>query len=146
MGIVRTLKDKKGQMTVELMATVPVVLIIGLIAVNAGTFMSECAVFDRVFCEAVRVHATSVSYGSHVQDAVNPVKEALVGQLSVKDSQVDVYIENDSLGLYQFKATLLYRPSLFGSGFREEVFGMPLPHLKHSVSYTIESYRPGVII
>ena len=58
MGVMRTC-DERGQMTVELAAAFPVLIIVAVIAVNALAFFSECAAFDNVFRDAVRVHVTS---------------------------------------------------------------------------------------
>ncbi len=146
MGIMQKVKDKRGQMTIELMATLPAIIIIALISINAGTYLSECALFDRVFCEAVRVHASSPGYGFHAHDALGPIKEALLSQMAIKEPQVDISIEDKSFGLYQFKATFSYAPSLFGREMRNGIFGAHLPLLNHSVCYTLDCYRPGVVI
>ena len=53
MGVMRTC-DERGQMTVELAAAFPVLIIVAVIAVNALAFFSECAAFDNVFRDAVR--------------------------------------------------------------------------------------------
>ena len=54
--------DERGQMTVELAAAFPVLIIVAVIAVNALAFFSECAAFDAEN-EAVRVSAEAVSGG-----------------------------------------------------------------------------------
>lgn len=51
--------NQAGQMTVELAVAFPVVVAVAVIAMNALLFLSECAAFDRVARDAVRVHATS---------------------------------------------------------------------------------------
>ena len=50
----RVQADDRGQMTVELLVVLPVVLIVAVVAVNALTFFGDCAAFDRVARNAVR--------------------------------------------------------------------------------------------
>ena len=54
--------DGQGQMTMELMAVLPVAILIAIIAVNVLVFFGDCASFDRVARNAIRVYATSPSY------------------------------------------------------------------------------------
>ena len=58
MGMMRR-RSTRGQMTVQLAVAMPVLIIVAVIAVNALAFFAECAVFDRVAHEAVRVHAAA---------------------------------------------------------------------------------------
>ena len=59
-GVMRTC-DERGQMTVELAAAFPVLIIVAVIAVNAPRSSHECAAFDNVFRDAVRVHARAAA-------------------------------------------------------------------------------------
>ena len=59
----KTALDESGQMTVEMAVAMPALIVVAVIAVNACTFFYQCAVFDRVVHEAVRVYATSPAYG-----------------------------------------------------------------------------------
>ena len=54
-AICRKLADRSGQMTVELCAVLPVVIVIAAILVNVMTFFGECAEFDRVARNSVRL-------------------------------------------------------------------------------------------
>ena len=68
----RVQADDRGQMTVELLVVLPVVLIVAVVAVNALTFFGDCAAFDRVARNAVRLCAASPAYG---QDAGRGAEE-----------------------------------------------------------------------
>lgn len=57
MGVAQADARERGQMTVELAVVFPALLAVAVIAVNALLFFSECAAFDRVAREAVRLHA-----------------------------------------------------------------------------------------
>ena len=76
MGVMRTC-DERGQMTVELAAAFPVLIIVAVIAVNALAFFSECAAFDNVFRDAVRVHVTSPAAGQGIEQSSALVQTAL---------------------------------------------------------------------
>ena len=140
------LPDERGQMTVELAVVLPVVVIIAVIAVNAMTFFSECAEFDRVGRNAVRLCATSPAYGQDVAQSIALVESAISESMGVSESDLEVSAQQDGLGHLAFEMTLLYRPTLFGLGLRDEVFGVPLPALRHEVSLVVDSYKPGMLL
>ena len=137
---------ESGQMTVELVVALPVLIIVAVMAVNAMTFFGECAVFDRVACEAVRVHAAAPAYGQDAGQSAALVEQAIRSQLDAPNLGVSVSHGVTDPDLDEFKATLEFSPTLFGMGLRSEVLGVPLPRLKHEVRYVVDSYRPGVII
>ena len=148
MGVALTscLKHERGQMTVEMAVVFPVLIIVAVIAVNALVFVSECAAFDRVFGEAVRVHAASRAYGQSEATAVGEVRAALERAFSEDNIAIDVTVENAGSGCRRFIATLQYAPTLFGLGLRESVLGVSLPRVSHSASFVIDSYKPGVFL
>ncbi|MFR1637832.1 MAG: hypothetical protein ACLSVD_00875 [Eggerthellaceae bacterium] len=71
------MRDERGQMTVELAAAFPVLIIVAVIAVNALAFFSECAAFDNVFRDAVRVHTASPAAGEGIEQSSALVQTAL---------------------------------------------------------------------
>lgn len=145
-GLLRRLqKGEAGQMTVELVAVLPVALIIALVVVNALTFFSECAAFDRLSRNAVRVCATSPGYGQTVADSVAKVQALLDGEMTADNLTVEVGAEQDALGHACFTMKLRFRPTLFGLGLRDEVLGVSLPALEHTETITVDSYKPGML-
>ena len=133
-------------MTIELAVAMPVLIAVALIATNAMTFIAECAVFDRIACEAVRVYGAAPAYGQDVDSSVSLVKQALEAQFN--EGNVEVEVEHGVTGadFDEYRATLVFHPNLFGRGLRSEVFGVALPHLTHEVRYVIDSYKPGVVV
>ena len=146
MGVMRRIGDCRGQMTIEVAVAMPVLIVVAVIAVNAMTFFGECAVFDRVACEAVRVHATSPAYGQDAGQSAALVEQAIRSQLDESNLSVSVTHGMTEPDLDVFTVSLELSPTLFGMGLRSEVFGVPLPCLKHSVRYVIDGYKPGVIV
>ena len=147
----RTLHDSlacndAGQMTVELAVAFPVLIIVALIATNATLFLSECAAFDRLACDAVRAFATAPAYGSGVQQSCADVEQALQGQFARPYLAVSVSCENAGFDFVRFRATLRFTPTLFGMGMRSEVFGVSLPALLHETTYVVDTYKPGVVV
>lgn len=142
----RRLIDERGQMTVELAVVLPVAIVIAVIAVNAMTFFSECAEFDRVGRNAVRVCATSPAYGQDVAQSVALVESAISEAMGASGSDVEVSAQQDGLGHMSFEMTLLYRPTLFSLGLKDEVLGVPLPVLRHEVSLVADAYKPGMLL
>ena len=142
----RKLADDAGQMTIELAVAMPVLIVVAVIAVNAMTFFGECAVFDRVACEAVRVNATAPAYGQDVGQSTALIEQSIKAQFDESNLGVSVAHSVTAPDLDVYTASLEFSPTLFGMGLRSEVFGVPLPRLKHDVRYVVDGYKPGVII
>ena len=147
MGVIRRWRDNEtGQMTIELAAVLPVLMIVAMIAVNAMTFFAECAVFDRAAHEAVRVHAAAPAYGQ------GPSQSCALAEADIRtalgDDNVVVSVTHTSAerDLDRYTATLEFSPTLFGMGLRSHVFGVDMPRLVHTTSYVVDSYKPGVIV
>ena len=147
MGIARNwAMDSRGQMTIELAAALPVLLVVALLAVNALTFFGQCAVFDRAAHQAVRVHAAAPAYCQGVSTTCALV-EADIRQ-ALGDVNVDVSVACSAAGrdLERYTATLSFSPTLFGYGLRSQAFGVQMPHLVHTIDYVVDSYKPGVVV
>lgn len=145
-GASRRSRADSGQMTVEFAVAFPVMIIVAAVAVNALLFFSDCARFDRVARDAVRVHAASPGYGQTLADSVGLVAGDL--EASIDDGRLSVFVsaEGVSAGHAKFTATLRFSPTLFGLGLKSSVFGVELPTLEHSVSMTVDAYKPGVLL
>lgn len=137
---------ESGQMTVEFAVAFPVMVIVAVVAVNALLFFSDCARFDRMARDAVRVHAASPGYGQTLGDSVSLVTDELEGSFNGDHIAVSVTAEARSSGHTEFIATLRFHPTLFGLGLKSSVFGVELPALEHFVSMTVDVYKPGVIV
>lgn len=124
----------------------PVMIAVAVIVVNALLFFSDCAAFDRLAHQAVRVHAASPAYGQDAQRSRDLVQSELERSFARDNLEVSVTVESVSGGRLSFDATLEYSPTLFGMGLRTEVFGVRLPGLSHTVSYVVDQYKPGVVV
>ena len=139
-------RARRGQMTIELAIAMPALIIVAVIAVNALTFFADCAVFDRVAHEAVRVYATAPAYGQSAGQSCALVEQAI--REAVDQPNIDVSVSHGTTGFDfdQYTAVIEYSPTLFGLGLRSEVFGVALPTLSHSTTYVVDSYKPGVVV
>ena len=146
MGMRTTRASDAGQMTVEMAVAFPVLIVVAAIAMNAVLFFSECAQFDRLARQAVRVHATAPAYGANAATSCAAVEQELKAAFARPYVQVSVARAETALGFDRYTATIEFSPTLFGMGLRDQVFGVPLPHLVHEVSYTVDTYKPGVLI
>lgn len=141
----RSLGDEGGQMTVELLVALPAALIVVLIAVNALTFFGDCAAFDRVARNAVRLCAASPAYGQDVGQSAEAVRAMVEEALARDNLTVGAEASGGALGQVTFTVTLCYAPTLFGLGLRDEVLGVRLPRLEHQASLTVDPYKPGML-
>ena len=139
-------RQHSGQMTLELAIGFPVLLVVALIAVNAGLFFSECASFDRVVREAVRVYATSPAYGVGPDQALSEARQEVEAAFDRPYLQVELERQTVGFDYERYTARLYFSPTLFGMGLRSEVFGVSLPQLMHSTSYTVDTYKPGLFV
>lgn len=147
MGIGHVLAcEERGQATVELAVALPVVIIVAVIAVNAMLFFSECAAFDRIARDAVRSQATSPAYGQDVEQSAALIEASIGESFDEPYLASRVVASNGGAGHTTFTATLEFSPTLFGMGLKSQVFGVRLPHLEHSVSLTVDTYKPGVLL
>ena len=136
--------DRRGQMTMEMMAVLPVAIVIAVIAVNALVFFGDCASFDRAARSAIRVYATSPSYGVQAGQSQASIRSAVQAEIGGEFTSVEVTYGGVGAGLTRYTVTLDYAPNLFGMGMRETVLGVQLPHLKHSTSLVVDTYKPGI--
>ena len=133
-----------GQMTVEFVAALPVLLAVAAISVNALAFFGWCAAFDDDFRDSVRVYAASPAYGQGVGDTCAFIERALDERLDAENVSVSVSAHGVSAGHTSFSATLEYMPTLFGLGLKSEVMGVALPKLSHTEELVVDCYKPGV--
>ena len=146
MGVRKHRKSDDGQMTVEMAVAFPVLIVVAAIAVNAVLFFSECAQFDRLARQSVRIHATTPAYGENADTCCAAVEQELQAAFDRPYLQVSVEHAATALDFEEYTATIRFWPTLFGMGLRSQVFGVPLPSLTHSVTYTVDTYKPGVFI
>lgn len=138
--------NARGQMTIELVAALPVLLVVALLAANALTFFGQCAVFDRAAHQAVRVHAAAPAYGQGTSSTCALVEADIRQALGGKNVDVSVACTSAGRDTERYTATLSFAPTLFGYGLRSHVFGVQMPHLTHTTDYVVDSYKPGVIV
>lgn len=141
-----TPSNDSGQMTVELAVVFPILIIIAVIAVNVLLFFSECAMFDNVFRDAVRVHAASPAYGQDIEQGRALVASALSEGFDQPYESIRVAVEGANGGHVRFSATLEFFPTLFGLGLKTSVLGVALPPLSHSTDFVVDCYKPGVFL
>ena len=139
-------KARAGQMTVEFAVAFPILIVVAVIAVNALLFFGQCAAFDRIAREAVRVHATSPAYGQTQDQTIALITEALEAELDAESATATVSASGGVSGQVTYTALLRFAPTLLGLGLKSSVFGVALPCLEHSVTMTVVAYRPGVIL
>lgn len=138
------LSKDDGQMTIGLAIALPVMLAVALVSYNALFFFSECARFDRIARNAVRICAVSPAYGQDMQRRAASVESMIDEALASEELSCFVTV-GASAGLECYEATLEYHPTLFGASLRGSVFGVELFTLRHVTSLKVSSYDAGVI-
>ena len=164
---------QRGQMTVELAVTIPVLLAAVGIAINLMVFLGDCARFDRVAAEAVRIEAASPGYGSYGITARAQAVQALLEASFVEQEYLSISVEatagssgsepaqeaqgpqaaQDSFRTDGITFSLLPHQETFVCtmkyrpwGFGDSFFGIKFSGIVHTRSYVIDSFRPGVLL
>lgn len=144
------LKDAKGQMTVELVVAFPVLIVVAVIATNALQFFSQCAMFDRIFDEEVRLMAVSPEANSDVAQSCAKVEQQLQHYFDAMGQsvtiEVDVSWQQAPMDLDRFEATMKFHPTLFSLELCHEIWGVSLPTLNHSKALVVDCYKAGVLV
>lgn len=141
----KRLLGSEGQMTVGLAVALPVVLAVALVSYNALAFFSECARFDRLARNAVRICAVSPAYEQGVSERAAAVETLVADAMSAEGISVSVAVAA-APGGERYDVVLEYEPTLFGLGLRGNLFGVDLFVLRHEASLTVDSYDPGVLL
>ncbi len=143
--MMKVLRGRQGQMTLEFLVVLPAVIAIAAIAVNAGVFFSDCAAFDRIARNATRLYATSPSAEQSADACLALACADIESACDRNNLSVEGRVEAAAWGQTRFTYTLHYQPTLFGFGLKSEVFGVALPALSHSVSLVVDTYKPGML-
>lgn len=140
------MRNVDGQMTIEFVVALPVMIVVAAIAVNAMTFFGTCAAFDNDLRDLVRVHATSPAYGQGVEQSCIAIEQDLSSAFQSQEN-VSVHVSAQAVfgGHTAFTGTVEFSPTLFGLGLKDSVFGVSLPKLVHREEFTVDCYKPGVL-
>jgi hypothetical protein len=141
--IAEKLKDRRGQMTVELCVMLPVAMLIALIAINAMDFLVTCASFDRQAKSIVRLVASSPANSVNDVSLAATVETRLQEKFTASNIAIEVHVQGSGTEYRTFTAKINYSPTLFGMDFREKFFGVKLGTLTHETQLTLEVYRVG---
>lgn len=149
---------ESGQMTVELAAMLPVIIVVALIVYNLAKYAEVCSTFDRVSLAAAVSHGVSPSgsqsRGAAVSEIEGVIRKALNSRacdVTVSASDAASAVEKDGLTfpltplLTTYRCTLTFHPwpttvSVAGVGY-----SAPLS-LRHERTITVDRFRPGVVI
>lgn len=142
----KTGRAQCGQMTVELAVCIPVLIAVALVVFNAMLFLENCAAFDRLARDAVRVYAATPAHGQSRSDSAVLVQSQLEEAFSEDYLSVSVQVSDKAPGFVTYTATLQFMPTLFGRHFSGTVFGVSIGVLSHTTQLVIDPYRPGVIV
>lgn len=143
MSVLRRGED--GQATVGFAVALPAALAVALISFNVSVFLSECARFDRLARNAVRVCAASPSYGQSAGECALAIGAMVEDEMDSEGLSCSVFVEESS-GLERYEVLFEYEPTLFGMPLNGSAFGLDLFKLKHAVSLSVDSYDPSVLL
>ena len=153
MGVMR---DESGQMSVELAVLMPVALALLVVVVDLMVFIGDCARFDRVSAEMVRINVASPSSDAYGRDASSSIQQgisAAMGDPDRLDIQVSyqgkLYSGTEEGSLISmlpqpqcYRCSMTYHPWPFNVGFA----GFAALSIQHHRDFVMDSYRPGILI
>lgn len=154
----RAAAPRSGQMAVEVMVVLPVVVALIIVVVDTMVYLGDCARFDRVAAEAVRVHAGSPSSAEYgVVDNTAEVKNEIEAAMPNSDHLSYAVTSQGALsaGLSGYGGVLSFIPQpqvyicalVFSPWpFSHGAFGAHPLQITHSRSFVVDPYHPGVIM
>ena len=144
MGVVK--RSQRGQMTVELAVFIPAFIAVAVVVFNAMLFLENCAAFDRLAKDAVRVYATAPAYGQSATDSAALIQSSLQDSFSAEYLSVSVQASGAPWGFASYVATLRFTPTLFGRSFSGVVYSTVLRPIEHTTQLTVDPYKPGAVL
>lgn len=154
----RAAASGSGQMAVEVMVVLPVVVALIIVVVDTMVYLGDCARFDRVAAEAVRVHAGSPSSAEYgVVDNAAEVRDEIEAAMPSSGHLSYAVTSQGALsagvsgygGILSFipqpqvyTCALVFSPWPFSHG----AFGAHPLQITHRKSFAVDPYRPGVIM
>lgn len=129
-----------GQATVEFAVVFPVLVAVAFIAANALVFLGDCAAFDSIVRDAVRLQADD---GFEGQQGAVEVCARVEGALDMPHERVQVTCSRVGVGHVRYTAETAFSPPFLRG---VSVFGVSVPPLKHEVSFVVSPYRKGVVV
>ena len=150
------MRARRGQMTVELAALVPVVVVVALVTVNLMEFLVLCSRFDRASLDAVVSQGVAPGGAQTHVAATEAVRSALADAMDSGRCEVDVRSEDVGEGsrgtsfaisplLTRYVCTMSFAPwprelRMPGISLRSPVL------LRHRRELVVDRYRPGVVV
>ena len=151
------LKSDSGQMVVELAVLIPVMLVAAAISMNLLSYMGDCARFDKVSSQAVRVYGISPGYGDYGKSAcVSNIKRAIETEFAGSENvEVDVSGADigsisgsdvaDNAGILfslipsfrKYTCVMEYKVPFFEGG----AFGIEFPSQMHTREYVVDVFK-----
>lgn len=156
-SLLAPLRERSGQMAVELALLVPVIVAVALAVVNLMSFSELCARFDRVAPDAVLAHGASPSGSPEGLAGVEEVAEAIRRGMGTDACEIEVRVVDASesgsgsgsmldlaAGTIRYECSMRYRPwpatvSIAGVGYQAPAL------LSHERPVVVDRYRAGVV-
>jgi hypothetical protein len=154
----RRMTEAKGQMAMELLVVMPVVLVLAVIAIDMMVYLGDCARFDRVSSQHVLVHAASPSAVEYDASTMVSLMEADIihSMDSVGRCEVAVSAGGGVFSTGSEAGSLLSfvpQPQIFICTlscvpwpFQNTLFGFTPPSFTHTRKYVVDPYRSGVVL
>lgn len=154
--LLRPLRARDAQMTVELAVMTPVVIVVALVVLNLMGYVEACAAFDQAAQDAVIAQGVAPSGSQTAEHAAAEVRSLLEELLGRRDRcEVEVRAEAVSAGaegffvisplLTRYVCTLRYRPWPRLLRMPGVTYEAPLS-LRHECELVVDRYRSGVVM
>ena len=138
------MRHEQGQMTLEFMVMLPVILMIVFVAYNTILFFSECASFDRVFRQSVV--SQTISPHAYQDNQMSVLDEALQANFDHDYLTWEISAVGEAGSIQTYTAKLFFTPTFFGNGAIHSIFELQLPPLTHHVQVAVNPYKPGIFL
>jgi hypothetical protein len=151
----RALIDESGQMSVELVVCLPVILVVLFVAIHGMIFAAACARFDELAPQFVRVEATGDIDELSICNAITvDLEEAFKTYPGISITVTSEWVDGITGNLLDEESiTFFIMPhhtkyvvelSYYPRGLPSSVFGVEIKGATHEQAFVVDSYKPGM--
>ncbi|MBQ9059053.1 MAG: hypothetical protein IJ125_07705 [Atopobiaceae bacterium] len=151
----RLWQEQAGQMSVELVVCMPVVLICAFVVFNLAQFVVVCSRFDRIVPDAILAHGASPEGEQTLLTSIEQVEQSIRDAMDTTRATIELTAEPLSfseVGLLSLvgqptRFTCVLTMSPWPSQLSVAGISLSAPQfMRHECSIVIDRYRPAVVV
>ena len=133
--------NDKGQLTIEFAVVAPIAIMLAVVVAVLLMFVSEVVAFDIAARNVIVKQADKSVDEISSQAVVLEISEAT----GLPSDRISVDVQRNVLGHVRYETSLRLGPEAYGLS-NISIFGMTIPPITHSMSFSVSQFRKGVLL